>query len=59
MKPEDFLKAMDEFTKLTEWVTGLKNQLMTQGWSEMGAEQMVLTIVAKIPMGGQPDAETK
>lgn len=57
MNPEELMKAMDEFHRLTEWVTGLKNQLLTQGWSEMGAEQMVLTIVAKLPMGGEQNGQ--
>lgn len=45
MDTHDLLKAMEETRNAIAAITGMKQQLLDNGWSEPGAEQLVITLI--------------
>lgn len=45
------LEAMEELKNLTALLTGLRKDLLNEGWSERAAETVVVTILQKIIAG--------
>ena len=45
MDKPDLLKAMEETRHAIDAITGMKQQLLDNGWSEPGAEQLVITLI--------------
>lgn len=48
--PEDMMKALEEFSKMVEFLNGARMQLMNQGWDKDNAEKLMIEIFKK----GQP-----
>ena len=47
MSPEDISKMIDAVTQYGEIMGGMRNQLISQGFSEEMAEQLVLEVIKK------------
>lgn len=49
MTPDEILALMDTTAQFVSAMTGTKAQLVNQGWSDAGAEQIVIEMLRMAP----------
>lgn len=51
MTPDEVMKALEEATVFTAWLTGVRNDLVAKGWNEHNAERLVIAMMQNMQGG--------